>query len=503
MENHLNCFHRRGRGIGLALARGLSLYLNSTLVDAYFRQFNGHTQVNATDLRSLKYPILPELEALGEAVQGQLLAPRQLTQGQAINKQLTQEQIDYMIDKEFFPMTDALTGDPVAATKHLQEALEALEVLKLLGLPKAQINERSALTLLALLNLTPERQWSQASQPMLGITPMMDFMDQSYGKKYAPNSRETVRRQTVHQFLDAGLIVANPDDPKRPINSGKNVYQIESSALEMLRTYGTPQWDKNLNAYLTSVETLIKRYAQERQMARIPVQIAPGKTITLSPGGQNVLVEQIIHEFASRYTPSAEMIYVGDTDDKFAYFGEIGLTLGPQRQFDAWHRMDLRLTSGKASVARVFGSGDASLVAASGFGQGRVVTSVWEMAAVAALPYNGGQRVYPFIALRDQKPPRQVIRPGTADLLAYCMHVTALKGNARGLSGRIDGCKTGTAQIGGAVNDAWLIGEFRTRAGRKTAFAVWAGTATPEREGAGISYKRAGLGHLIDGLAGQ
>lgn len=323
VENHLNYFHRRGRGIGLALARGLSLYLNSTLVDAYFRQFNGHTQVNATDLRSLKYPTLPELEALGEAVQGQLSAQGQLTQGQAINKQLTQEQIDCMIDKEFFPMTDALTGDPVAATKHLQEALE---VLKLLGLPKAQINERSALTLLALLDLTPERQWSQASQPMLGITPMMDFMDQSYGKKYAPNSRETVRRQTVHQFLDAGLIVANPDDPKRPINSGKNVYQIESSALEMLRTYGTPQWDKNLNAYLASVETLIKRYAQERQMARIPVQIAPGKTITLSPGGQNVLVEQIIHEFASRYTPSAEMIYVGDTDDKFAYFDEAALT---------------------------------------------------------------------------------------------------------------------------------------------------------------------------------
>ena len=94
----------------------------------------------------------------------------------------------------------------------------------------------------------------------------------------------------------------------------------------MLRTYGTPQWDKNLNAYLASVETLIKRYAQERQMARIPVQIAPGKTITLSPGGQNVLVEQIIHEFASRYTPSAEMIYVGDTDDKFAYFDEAALT---------------------------------------------------------------------------------------------------------------------------------------------------------------------------------
>lgn len=236
-----------------------------------------------------------------------------------------------------------------------------------------------------------------------------------------------------------------------------------------------------------------------------PVRIfCRGRTIVTTDTGQRVLLpcwKRGGHGWES--TATRDALAQGMAASCNALFGEIGLTLGPQRQFDAWHRMDLRLTSGKASVARVFGSGDASLVAASGFGQGRVITSVWEMAAVAALPYNGGQRVYPFIALRDQKPPRQVIQPGTADLLAYCMHVTALKGSARGLSRRIDGCKTGTAQVGGAVNDAWLIGEFRTRAGRKTAFAVWAGTATPEREGAGIFYKRAGLGHLIDGLAGQ
>ncbi|HYX16453.1 MAG TPA: Eco57I restriction-modification methylase domain-containing protein, partial [Nostoc sp.] len=50
-ENHLNYFHKDGRGLNLTLARGLAVYLNSTLVDAFFRLFNGHTQVNATDLR--------------------------------------------------------------------------------------------------------------------------------------------------------------------------------------------------------------------------------------------------------------------------------------------------------------------------------------------------------------------------------------------------------------------------------------------------------------------
>jgi adenine-specific DNA-methyltransferase len=67
-ENHLNYFHAHGRGLPLALARGLALFLNSTLVDQYFRQFNGHTQVNATDLRNLRYPTSEQLLGLARRV---------------------------------------------------------------------------------------------------------------------------------------------------------------------------------------------------------------------------------------------------------------------------------------------------------------------------------------------------------------------------------------------------------------------------------------------------
>jgi adenine-specific DNA-methyltransferase len=67
-ENHLNVFHRDGRGISGELAHGLCLWLNSTVVDEFVRQFNGHTQINATDLRRLRYPPLAELEALGSAL---------------------------------------------------------------------------------------------------------------------------------------------------------------------------------------------------------------------------------------------------------------------------------------------------------------------------------------------------------------------------------------------------------------------------------------------------
>jgi adenine-specific DNA-methyltransferase len=67
-ENHLNYFHARGRGLSMDLAKGLAAFLNSTLVDIYFRQFNGHTQVNATDLRNLRYPTCGQLELLGQKI---------------------------------------------------------------------------------------------------------------------------------------------------------------------------------------------------------------------------------------------------------------------------------------------------------------------------------------------------------------------------------------------------------------------------------------------------
>jgi len=302
-ENHINYFHRGGKGLPAAFARGLAAFLNSTLVDLYFRQFNGHTQVNATDLRNLKYPTVMQLETLGLKI------------GDHFSDQDT---VDEYVRKELFNLADA-EGDPVKAKNRIKQALA---ILKELGVPRAQQNERSALTLLSLLAIKASTPWSQAKAPLMGITPMMTFFEKCYGKRYAPNTRETVRRQTIHQFLDAGIVSINPDDPSRPINSPLAVYQIESGLLELLRTYGKAEWEKGLKTHLASIETLKTKYAQERHMKRIPIEIAHNETIMLSPGGQNILVEKIIHDFCELFTPDGALVYVGDTDEKWAYFNK-------------------------------------------------------------------------------------------------------------------------------------------------------------------------------------
>jgi BsuBI/PstI restriction endonuclease domain/BsuBI/PstI restriction endonuclease HTH domain len=200
----------------------------------------------------------------------------------------------------------------------------AQQIIVLLGLPRAQQNERSALCLLALINLTPKKSWNDAENPLIGITPIMNWARKHYNKEYAPNTRETIRRQTMHQFCDAGIAIYNPDKPDRPVNSPKAVYQIEP--LSLLRTFGSELWQEELAKYLSSRETLVARYAKERTQNLIPVQIKPGTAITLSPGEHSDLIRSIIEDFAPRFAPGSVLVYVGDTGDKWGYFDILLLT---------------------------------------------------------------------------------------------------------------------------------------------------------------------------------
>ena len=199
---------------------------------------------------------------------------------------------------------------------------EALAVVKALGLPKAQQNERSALCLLALCNMTPDKKWSQAENPFIGITPIMGWAKNHYGANYAPNTRETFRRQSMHQFIAAGISLYNPDEPSRAVNSPKAVYQISPDALALVRLYGTKRWKAMLKDFLRQQEGLAKRYAREREMVKVPVSLPEGKQIELSPGTHNELIKSIIEVFAPCFAPGSTPVYAGDAGDKWGYFDE-------------------------------------------------------------------------------------------------------------------------------------------------------------------------------------
>jgi hypothetical protein len=200
---------------------------------------------------------------------------------------------------------------------------EARDVLVALGFPRAQQNVRSALCLLALLNMTPAKTWGEAEDRLIGITPIMEWISENYQMSYAPNSRETIRKGTMHQFVSAGIVLYNPDKPDRPVNSPKAVYQIEQKALALLRTFGAEDWCDGLTNYAAEHETLVQRYASERNRNHILVKIAHHGEVALSRGEHSELIRSIIEEFGPRFTRGGVLIYAGDTGDKWGYFDAV------------------------------------------------------------------------------------------------------------------------------------------------------------------------------------
>jgi len=301
-ENHLNVFHQKKRGMSRELAWGIAGYLNTSLADRFFRQFNGHTQVNATDLRMFRYPDPHRLTRLGQ---------------QIANRNLSQQELDNIFNQEVNQMAETAGIDPIQAQQKIDEALA---ILKALGMPRGQNNERSALTLLALLNLKPSSSWQEIERQLWGITPIMDFCRKYYGRNYAPNTRETFRRQTMHQFVDAAIAVYNPDKPDRPVNSPKACYQVSVEAFDAIIKYQTPEWEDALDGFLVQKPALSERYAKVRDMQMIPLEIEEGKEIKLTPGAHSELIWAVIKEFGTRFVQDGMVIYVGDTGDKVGYF---------------------------------------------------------------------------------------------------------------------------------------------------------------------------------------
>jgi hypothetical protein len=215
-----------------------------------------------------------------------------------------------------------------------QKLAESIEALTALQFGPKQRNETAAYTLLATLDLHPETPWAQAQAPLRGITPIIDFIAKAYGVRYAPNTRETIRDDAVKFFAEAGLLLRNPDDPKRPTNSGRTVYQIEPSALELFRQVGTPRWPSALRVFLAGREDRNREIHRKRTLARVPVTLPNGSKVALSPGGQNPLIKAIIESFGPAFAPGGVILYIGDTENKFVnlesgHLASLGIVLNP------------------------------------------------------------------------------------------------------------------------------------------------------------------------------
>lgn len=199
---------------------------------------------------------------------------------------------------------------------------QGLDILIKMGIPRAQQNERSSLTLLAVLDIKERSPWSSAKKRLIRIHDILKFIEDNYKKKYAENTRETIRRQTLHQLEQAGIVERNSDNPTRSTNSPNTVYNITDEALEAIRKYKSSVFEKALHEFISKKGRLIDKYDRRKAKNQIQLVIPDGKTISFSPGEHNKLQVKIIKQLLPRFCANAKLVYVGDTARKLLFIEE-------------------------------------------------------------------------------------------------------------------------------------------------------------------------------------
>ena len=188
---------------------------------------------------------------------------------------------------------------------------EARELLKMLGMPKTQQADICCYVLLAMAGIKPDTLWKDAGNEWIRIHDIIQFANIYYGSTYAENSRETFRKQALHHFRNAALV----EDNGKATNSPNYRYRLTEETLQMVRTFQTSEWQKSVSRFLEYHEKLVDMYASKKKMTMMPVRIN-GADFQFSTGRHNELQKAIIEEFAPRFAPNSECLYVGDTIEK-------------------------------------------------------------------------------------------------------------------------------------------------------------------------------------------
>ena len=188
---------------------------------------------------------------------------------------------------------------------------ETRDFLDRIGMPKAQQADICCYVILAMAGIKPDMQWKEATNEWIRIHDIIQFANSYYGTTYAENSRETFRKQALHHFRTAALV----EDNGKATNSPNYRYRLTEETLQMLRVRDTIEWQPSLRRFLHYHQSLIEMYASKKKMSMMPVQIN-GQDFSFSPGKHNELQKAIIEEFAPRFAPNSECLYVGDTIEK-------------------------------------------------------------------------------------------------------------------------------------------------------------------------------------------
>jgi type II restriction enzyme len=210
---------------------------------------------------------------------------------------------------------------------------EALEILSALGVPveglTARRKEKMAKAFLAVAGLQPKTPWADVKDSSSGrqllSRQIIAAMNLHWGEDIADSSYDDIRRKDLVLPVAALVVLNSAKNPDANTNDGTRGFALNPSAATAIRAFGTVAWEIELEKFLSGRQLLSEQLKRDRNLARIPVQIKDGLSLTFSPGAHNLLQKHVIENFLPIFGFGAQVLYVGDTANKSLFVDQAGL----------------------------------------------------------------------------------------------------------------------------------------------------------------------------------
>lgn len=201
---------------------------------------------------------------------------------------------------------------------------EMLDILSSIGVPVKNTDrklERMAKACMAVGQIKKAFKDAASSEDgvFLRSRDIISFENAHYGEKIADSSYDDIRRQDLKMLVESGVVLSSSSKENQATNNPSRGYALNPSFAYLLRQYKTNNWDDALSSYIQKSISLKEELERRRNLEKVPVTLPGGKKIDLSYGEHNDLQKAIIENFLPLYGFGAEVLYVGDTKDKFLH----------------------------------------------------------------------------------------------------------------------------------------------------------------------------------------
>jgi type II restriction enzyme len=203
---------------------------------------------------------------------------------------------------------------------------DTLYLLEKLGVPVMEKSPRHremmALSFLAICNVKKKVDWSNAKclsdNYALSTREIIAYINANFSEDVSSGSYDDIRRKHLLHPRLAGIVVPSKEDAAT--NDPQRKWGLNKEYSNIIKTFDQPEWEKSVEEFLKGKELLIEQLYQERQIRKIPVNLPGEVKIELEAGSHNLIQKAIIEEFLPRFGAGAEIVYVGDANNKRLYY---------------------------------------------------------------------------------------------------------------------------------------------------------------------------------------